>query len=217
MIERDYIQFNIKSPGNFIAESIKAQVIDWLISRHHDIIIGNEVMYGTSRKVVDLLAIIDNQTVAIEIKSASDKLTRLSEQIQEYNKVFDKVIVISSPSHIKGITRILPDGTGLYNIDKQIKRVRAAAVNQHLDKIEMLNSISSAFLKKRYPQFRSLNEKKIRLLLSKEKKADIHQLLMSFYQQRLEEKFRLFMNDRGEQTLVDDIPTLSSLTLIDES
>ena len=39
------------------AESIKAIIIDWLLNRHTNILIGNEIMYGSSRKVVDLLAI----------------------------------------------------------------------------------------------------------------------------------------------------------------
>ena len=68
------------------AEYIKASVIDWLLVRHPSVIIGNEVMYGFKRKVVDLLAIIDNKTVAIEIKSASDNLNRLQDQIFEYIK-----------------------------------------------------------------------------------------------------------------------------------
>lgn len=199
------------------AEPIKAKVIDWLISRHQDIIIGNEVMYGSSRKVVDLLAIIDDKTIAIEIKSASDKLSRLPEQLEEYNKIFDKVIIISSPSHITGIKNIISKGTGLYAIDGSIKRIQAPVVNKHLNKLEILNSVTSAFLKKMFSQYRSLNANEIRLLLSKEKKADIHQLLISFYKQRLTERFQLFMRDRGDYTLADDIPILSSLTLIDET
>ena len=209
-------QSNVKIIGSFTAEAIKAQVIDWLIARHQDVIIGNEVMYGSSRKVVDLIAIIDNKAIAIEIKSSSDRLTRLAEQIQEYKKVFDKIIIISSPSHLNGIKSIITDGIGLYKIDSTIKRIRPAAINRHWDKLEVLNSISSAFLKKHYPQHKTLNENEIRLLLAKEKKADVHQLLLSFYRQRLTERFQMFLNDRGELTLVDDIPTLSTLTLIEE-
>ena len=103
------------------AETIKALVIDWLIASQNDIIIGNEVMYGTKRKVVDLLAITNNKTIAIEIKSASDNLNRLLEQVQEYNKIFDKVLIVSSPSHKQGIKSIIGKGVGLYIIDKKFK------------------------------------------------------------------------------------------------
>ena len=199
------------------AEKIKAFVIDWLLSQYDGIIVGNEVMYGSTRKVVDLLAIADNKAIAIEIKSAADKLSRLPEQIAEYNKVFDKVMVIAAATHIEGILHILPKGTGLYSVDNEkISKIAPPRVNHGQDKLEMLNSISSAYLKKQYPQYRDLSANKIRLLLSKKKKADIHQLLVTFYQQRISEKFQLFLNDRGAQTLVDDIPTLSTLTLIDQ-
>lgn len=199
------------------AEKIKAFVIDWLLSQYEGIIIGNEVMYGSSRKVVDLLAIVDNKTIAIEIKSAADKLSRLPEQIAEYNKVFDKVMVIAAAPHIEDILRILPKGTGLYSLENEkISKIAQMLVNHNQDKLELLNSISSAYLKKLYPQYRDFNANKIRLILSKKKKADIQQLLVTFYQQRISEKFQLFLNDRGTQTLVDDIPTLSTFTLIDQ-
>lgn len=201
---------------NNSAEYIKATLIDWLIDRHNDIIIGNEVMYGSKRKVVDLLAIIDGKTIAVEIKSASDKLSRLPDQIEGYKKIFDRIIVVAAPSHIVGITNIISKEIGLYIVDNGIKKVQTPVLNNHQDKLEMLYSITSSYLKKNYPQYKNLNENEIRFLLSKKKKADIHQLLVMFYQSRLSERFRLFLNDRGQNTLIDDIPMLSSLTLVDE-
>ena len=197
------------------AEYIKTSVIDWLLKRYPSVIIGNEVMYGFKRKVVDLLAIIDNKTYAIEIKSASDNLNRLSSQIAEYNKIFDRVIVFTVPSHLNGISQFICEGIGLYVIDKTIKRVRSSHINRNLDKLEMLYSMSSEYLKKLYPQHKNLNSDEIRLQLINEKKTVVHQLLISFYLQRLSERFSFFMKERGEYTLVDDIPTLSSLTRIE--
>lgn len=197
------------------AERIKALVIDWLITNQPNVVIGNEVMYGRKKKVVDLLAIANNKIIAIEIKSTSDNLNRLSEQLQEYNKVFDKVIIVSSHSHQESIKYNLSKGIGLYIIDQNIKKVCSPLINHNQDKLEMLYSISSIFLKKQYPQYKNLNSDEIRLLISKEKKAVVHQLLLSFYRQRLFERFHFFMNERGEYTLVDDIPTLSSLIRIE--
>ncbi|UKK56932.1 sce7726 family protein [Prevotella communis] len=198
------------------AEKIKASVIDWLLASHDDIIIGNEVMYGSKRKVVDLLAIVNNKTLAIEIKSASDNLSRISEQIQEYSKIFDRVIIISSLSHKEGILSVIDKGIGLYTIDKKITKVRRPLLCQNQDKLEMLYSISSGHLKKKYPEYKTMNSDEIRIKLSRERKAVVHQLLLSFYQQRLTERFQLFMSERGDFTLIDDIPTLSSLTRIDQ-
>jgi len=201
--------------SNDSAEHIKASFIDWLIAHHEDIVIGNEVMYGSKRKVVDLLAIIKDKIVAIEIKSAFDKLARLPEQIVECSKIFDRIIVVSTPSHIAGITSIISSRIGFYIIDASIKAKQKPLLIYNQDKLEMLYSISTTFLKKQYPQYRNLKENEIRFLLSKEKKTDIHRLMVSFYRQRLNEKFQMFMSDRGAHTLVDDIPTLSSLTRIE--
>lgn len=199
------------------AENIKAKVIDWLLTCQKDILIGNEIMYGTSRKVVDLLAIIDNKAIAIEIKSASDKLNRLQDQLEEYYKVFDKVIIITSTSHLNSIKQIIPKGTGIYTISNgKIRKINAPFLNRNQSKLEILYTISSSFLKKQYPRYKALNEHEIRFLLSKKKKADIHTLLIDFYKYRLTEKYQLFVRERGEHTLIDDIPTLSTLTLIDE-
>ncbi len=197
------------------AETIKALVIDWLIASQNDIIIGNEVMYGTKRKVVDLLAITNNKTIAIEIKSASDNLNRLLEQVQEYNKIFDKVLIVSSPSHKQGIKSIIGKGVGLYIIDKKMTKVLTPLINHKQDKLEMLYSVSSIYLKKQYPQYKSLNSDEIRQQLMKEKKSVVHQLLLSFYQERISERFHFFINERGQHTLIDDIPTLSSLNRIE--
>ena len=56
----------------------------------------------------------------------------------------------------------------------------------------------------------------LRQKISRENKNTIHNILIEFYKKRLSEKYKLFLSDRGEQTLIDDIPTLSSFTTIDQ-
>lgn len=198
------------------AEQIKASVIDWLINNNPNVIIGNEIMYGTSRKMVDLLAIVDNRTIAFEIKSSVDTLTRLPEQINEYKKVFDEINVVSTASHLAGIKRIVTPSIGLFTIEQELKELKKAKGNSKTVKLEMLYSISSSYLKKIFPNYRNLNSDSLRQKISKENKNTIHQILIDFYKKRLSEKYILFLGDRGEQTLIDDIPTLSSFTTIDQ-
>lgn len=198
------------------AEQIKASVIDWLINNYSGVIIGNEIMYGTSRKMVDLLAIFDNRTIAFEIKSSVDTLTRLPEQINEYKKVFDEINVVSATSHLTGIKRIISPSIGLFSIEQELKELQKAKENSKTVKLEMLYSISSSYLKKVFPNYRNLNSDLLRQKISRENKNTIHNILIDFYKKRLSEKYRLFLSDRGEQTLIDDIPTLSSFTTIDQ-
>lgn len=198
------------------AEQIKALVIDWLINKYSNVIIGNELMYGTSRKMVDLLAIVDNKTIAFEIKSSTDTLTRLPEQINEYKKVFDEINVVSTASHITGIKRIITPLIGLYTIEQELKELQKAKENSKTIKLEMLYSISSSYLKKAFPHYRNLNSDLLRQKISRQNKDTIHNILIDFYEKRLSEKYKLFLSDRGEHTLIDDIPTLSSFTTIDQ-
>lgn len=198
------------------AEQIKASVIDWLINNYSDVIIGNEIMYGTSRKMVDLLALIGNRTIAFEIKSSADTLTRLPEQINEYKKVFDEINVVCATSHIVGIKKIITPSIGLFTIEQELRELQKAKENCKTKKLEMLYSISSSYLKKVFPHYRNLNSDLLRQKVSWENKNTIHNILLDFYKKRLSEKYRLFLSDRGEQTLIDDIPTLSSFTTIDQ-
>ena len=62
------------------SDIIKAKVIDFLIEKFDGVVIGDEVMYGSNRKVVDLLALYNGETYAIEIKSVKDDLRRLPEE-----------------------------------------------------------------------------------------------------------------------------------------
>lgn len=69
------------------AEYIKCKFIDFMLSKNYELIIGNELMYGIKRKLVDLVVLKNNKIFAIEIKSNNDNLNRLKEQIEEYKKV----------------------------------------------------------------------------------------------------------------------------------
>ena len=82
------------------AEYLKCRVIDYLLQIYPDIIIGNEVMFGYKRNAADLLAISNSQIIAIEIKSSDDNLLRLANQVEEYSKVYDKILVFCSPDKI---------------------------------------------------------------------------------------------------------------------
>lgn len=84
----------MKRYGLNSAEYIKCLFIDFLLSKGEDQIIGNEFMYGVKRKVVDLVVLKDDKIIAVEIKSDSDNLKRLEEQILEYKKIFDYVLTI---------------------------------------------------------------------------------------------------------------------------
>jgi uncharacterized pyridoxamine 5'-phosphate oxidase family protein len=193
------------------AEQLKCRIIDYLLLKHPDMIIGNEIMFGSSRNAVDLLAISGNQLIAIEIKSPNDNLKRLSHQIKEYLKVYDKIIVFCSQDKIDEAQRLIKDKPiGLCCISEDtIKILIKPKINNSTNKKEMLASIPVYFLKKIFKLNRKSNSDETRHQLSQKSKQIIHSSLLNFYREKLSKSFNLYMKDKGEVSCIDDIPILS--------
>lgn len=194
------------------AEYIKALVIDLFIKEEKNILIGNEVMYGGKRKVVDLLILNNNRLVAIEIKGDNDSLKRIEEQIEEYKKIFDYVIICTTETHLKKLENILSKDIGIYLVKKsQIFKVRKPLLQKKRNKLEMLYTINTKYLKQLSDKnMHSLNSDEIRNYFSKMSIKKIHEILYSYFSIKLESKYQIFILDRGENTHIDDIPLLSS-------
>ena len=73
-------------------------------------------MYGTSRKVVDLLVLYQGETYAIEIKSDKDNLRRLPEQLKEYSLIFDHTIVFTHSKYKKEVLSLVQQRVSVYEI-----------------------------------------------------------------------------------------------------
>lgn len=74
------------------------------------------------------LVILNGTATVYEIKSERDSLARLTNQVQNYKRVFAKVNVIASEGHIEGVLATVPDDVGVMSLSKryQITTVREA-------------------------------------------------------------------------------------------
>ena len=104
----------MKQYGLNSAEYIKCLFIDYLLSKDEDSIIGNEFMYGIKRKLVDLVVLKKHKTIAVEVKSNNDNLIRLEEQIKEYKKIFDYVLIVTTEKHKNNVIGTVSDDIGIY-------------------------------------------------------------------------------------------------------
>ena len=174
-------------------------------------IIGNEVMFGSTRNAVDLLAIHNSKIIAIEIKSKDDNLKRLPNQIEEYSKVYDKIIIFCSDDKIDTTKKIIKDTPiGLFSISGSIiRRINVPHVNKSTNKEEMLASIPASYLKKVFKLKGKINSDEVRQLLSKKSKKQIHEQLLNFYKEKLTVSFKQYIEDKGENSVIDDLPILS--------
>ena len=195
------------------AEYIKSLFIDYTLSKNPNVIIGNEIMYGTGRRLVDLILLKDNRITAVEVKSDSDNLKRIKEQITEYKKIFNFVVLIITRKHLENILEITSNDIGIYLIteDLLIQLIRLPRLQKMTDKREILYSINSRYLKKLSdPLTKKLHSDEIRKYFEKKRLSDLNSLLFCYLQNKISSNFRLFILERGEKTHIEDLSILST-------
>lgn len=212
-LKRGIFVLAMKKYGLQSAEYIKCLFIDYLLSRSKELIIGNELMYGIKRKVVDLVVLQNKKITAVEIKSDSDNLSRLIEQISEYKKIFDYVLIITTEKHASRISEIASSEVGIYVFkeDLSLKKFRNPRIQSKKDKIEMLYSINAKYLCKLEGfTLSKYDTDEIRMKYAKRRISSIQEILLIYLIQKYKERFNLFMNERGLITHIEDLGLLSS-------
>ncbi len=207
-----YNQFKTLYANSSSAEHIKAKVIDYLISiLTTDFVVGNEVMYGTERKVVDLLLLLNKSLIAIEIKGEKDNLLRLEKQLIEYKKNFNGIIICTTNTHHTKIRKIVNNEVGLLLYSEgEIREVRKPIMRKRLDKKEILSSIPSVYLKQiAKSKINALNSDEVREYYLNFPLYKIQDIYYTYMSQRLKDNFALFIQERGQESHIDDIPLLS--------
>ena len=208
----------MKQYGLNSAKYIKCLIIDYLLYKKENQIIGNEFMYGLKRKVVDLVVLKKNRTFAVEIKSSNDNLIRLEEQIREYKKVFDYVLIVSTEKHKNNIIEKTSDDIGIYIVqdDLSIIKFRNPSIQKNKDKIELLYSVNARYLCKigNY-SYGKYNSDELRSLFAKKRITYIQEILFTYLYEKYNNKFNLFISERGVNTHIEDLCILSSSFLIE--
>lgn len=195
------------------AEYIKCKFIDFMLSKNYELIIGNELMYGIKRKLVDLVVLKNNKIFAVEIKSNSDNLNRLKEQIEEYKKVFNYVLVVTTEKFKNRILDTVSSDIGVYIIkaDLSLHKIRSPRIQNDRNKIEILYSINAKFLSKiGHYSLQKYNADEIRLLYANKRISYIQEILLTYLLEKYKDRFNLFMRERGIQTHIEDLEILSS-------
>jgi hypothetical protein len=85
------------------------------------------------------IAVLNGKLVGYEIKTDSDTLLRLPNQIRAYNEVFDNVYIITGNKHLANVLVCVPDWWGVYLITEtedgiyNFKHYRKAKKNRDKD------------------------------------------------------------------------------------
>lgn len=85
------------------------------------------------------IAVLNGKLVGYEIKTDSDTLSRLPNQVKAYNEVFDNAYIIVGNKYIDSIQELVPEWWGIYLIQESalgeynFKIVRKAKMNRSKD------------------------------------------------------------------------------------
>ncbi|MFC0130959.1 sce7726 family protein [Massilia eurypsychrophila] len=83
-----------------------------IFKRHSPRTAGFQVELGVGRSIVDV-AVANGTSTAYEIKTEFDSARRLASQTSDYLNVFDKVYVVTHPSHVARYEKELDSRVGL--------------------------------------------------------------------------------------------------------
>ncbi len=193
------------------ADIIKARVIDFLIEKFDGVVIGDEVMYGSSRRIVDLLALYNGDTYAVEIKSSKDDLRRFKEQIIEYSKIFDYTLVFTTIEHVSRIKEIAQSRVSIF-IVRSDERIEGEFLEKRngIIKREMLATMNSSYIRRRLNIVNAVDSDSIRRRAMWCKKEVIRSLLYDYFMEKCLIPYNIFLDERGNSTEIDDLVVLSN-------
>jgi len=96
-------------------KDIREPLFDFLEETYGKIRIIEEKTMGKSR--ADVVMVTEKDLVGIEIKSDADTYTRLSGQVKDYDKYYDRNIAVVGSSHAHHIKEHVPDHWGIITVE----------------------------------------------------------------------------------------------------
>ncbi len=97
-------------------KDIREPLFDFLEETFGTIRIIEEKTMGRSR--ADIIMVTPKDVVGIEIKSDADTYTRLAGQVKDYDKYFDRNIVVVGTSHAMHIEEHVPQHWGIITVEQ---------------------------------------------------------------------------------------------------
>jgi len=190
---------------------IKPSLVQYLINEENNIILGNEVRFGSHNYFADLVSITDNQITAYEIKSQKDDLRNYLEQLKNYSRVFDYVYLVVTENHFRKAIKDLPDPFGLILISNQgqISIIRKAKISSSISKIELLYSMTIKHLKESVQIKSNIIQNNLRASLTKKTIFEIKELYLLFLKNKLISRNIQFYKEIGEGVHIEDVSILS--------
>ncbi len=116
---------------------IREPLYDFLEEQFGKVRIFEEKRMGNSR--ADAVMVTEHALYGIEIKSDADTYTRLSSQVQDYDRYFDRNFIVVGTSHACHIEEHVPEYWGILTVEQEGRGIdfymlRRASDNPNLDR-----------------------------------------------------------------------------------
>lgn len=98
-------------------KDIREPLFEYLEEQHEKVRILEEKTMGRSR--ADVVMVLEEEVVGVEIKSDADTNARLSRQVKDYDRFFDRNLVVVGTSHAHHVAEHIPDYWGIITVEEQ--------------------------------------------------------------------------------------------------
>lgn len=122
-------------------KDIREPLFEYLEEQHEKVRILEEKTMGRSR--ADVVMVLEEEVVGVEIKSDADTYARLSRQVKDYDRFFDRNLVVVGTSHAHHVAEHIPDYWGIITVEEQGKNCDFYMLREALEnpKKKMLHKI----------------------------------------------------------------------------
>lgn len=187
--------------------SIKAAFTNQVLLKTRNHISVFELSVGGSR--ADICK-INGTSIAYEIKTDLDNLSRLEKQLEDYLQVFEKVYVICSSSKVEKIAEFIPKTCGIYTyrLSKQgnyrFEIIKEATDSEILSSIKQLSILTKKEILTKFEIDSSLSkEVQIINIISKYDKSYVNEKFKTCMKEKYSKKWN-FLKDNYKDILEID-------------
>ncbi len=197
------------------ASHIKTLLIDFLIENYNIELIASEVPYLFGYRRADLVAIINNNMVAFEIKSELDSLSKLEAQVNDYIEVFNKVYVVLAKKfqHCSVVSK-LHKKVGILYIDAndEIIYYRKAKEQKILKKEKLIYFFKKDELNKINNIDTKLSLRKTReIFLKRNSTKKIVEYSKNILRSKYLTQYNKFIEEKGKYTIEEDLSSITGI------
>ena len=132
-------------------KDIREPLFDFLEEQYGKTRIIEEKTMGKSR--ADVVMVLEEELVGIEIKSDADTYARLSRQVKDYDRFFDRNYVVAGSKHAHHVGEHVPEWWGIITVEEVdgvcdfyvLRKAEKNPKQKMIHKIKLLASGISAY------------------------------------------------------------------------